>query len=115
MTRSFAPLNFDGEMRVDANHAGNRQYVPNSFAHKFRPDVAEAPYRVSDGVVSRTSHCWHEGTQSEYEQPRKLWTRVMGQKERGNTCKKYGEYAQVCQGCGDSGNVARVVVVCVTR
>ncbi|KAL8656002.1 MAG: hypothetical protein Q9210_000538 [Variospora velana] len=25
-------LNFDGPMRTDANHAGNKQYVPNSFA-----------------------------------------------------------------------------------
>ncbi|PSN72448.1 heme-dependent catalase [Corynespora cassiicola Philippines] len=87
MTRSFASLNFDGPMRVDANHAGNKQYASNSFANKFRPDVAEAPYQVSDSVVSRKSHYLHEGAKSEYEQPRELWTRVMSDRERGNTCK----------------------------
>ncbi|KAI7760416.1 hypothetical protein LZL87_008506 [Fusarium oxysporum] len=60
MAKSYASLNFDGQMRVDANHAGNKQYAPNSFAHKFRSDVAEAPYQVSDNIASRVSHYWHE-------------------------------------------------------
>jgi catalase len=59
-------------MRVDANHAGNKQITPNSFVHKFRPDVAEAPYKVSDNVVSRKSHYYHEGKISEYTQAREL-------------------------------------------
>ncbi|KAI2638227.1 hypothetical protein GGS21DRAFT_488928 [Xylaria nigripes] len=48
----FASLNFDGQMRVDANHAGNKHYAPDSFAHKFRPDTAEAPYAVGENIVS---------------------------------------------------------------
>jgi catalase len=54
-------------MRTDANHAGNKQYVPNSFAHKVRPDTAEAPYQVSDNIVSRKSYFWYEGKKSDYE------------------------------------------------
>ncbi|KAG9505281.1 hypothetical protein J7337_002248 [Fusarium musae] len=43
-------------MRVDANHADNKQYAPNSFAHKFRPDVAETPYQVSDNIATKGLH-----------------------------------------------------------
>lgn len=71
-------------MRVDANHAGGKQYTPNSFAHKFRPDAAEAPYKVSDNIVSRKSHYYHEGKLSEYDQPRELYKRVMDDKARKN-------------------------------
>lgn len=84
MSRSFASVNPDGPMRVDANHAGGKQYTPNSFQHKFRPDAAEAPYKVSDNVVSRKSHYWHEGKLSEYDQPRELYTRVMSASAREN-------------------------------
>ncbi|KAF2145839.1 uncharacterized protein K452DRAFT_220906 [Aplosporella prunicola CBS 121167] len=85
MAGSFSPLNFDGQMRVDANHAGNKQYVPNSNAHKFRPDAAEAPNAVSDNIVSRKSHYFHEGKSSEYDQARELWSRVMDEGARQNT------------------------------
>ncbi|KAF2090734.1 catalase [Saccharata proteae CBS 121410] len=85
MAKSFSPINFDGQMRIDANHAGNPQYVPNSFVHKFRPDVAEAPYAVSDNIVSRKSHYYHEGKTSDYDQARELWSRVMSQQARDNT------------------------------
>lgn len=71
-------------MRVDANHAGGKQITPNSFAHKFRPDVAEAPYKLSDNIVSRKSHYYHEGKLSEYDQPRELYRRVMDDKARAN-------------------------------
>lgn len=84
MSRSFASVNPDGPMRVDANHAGGKQYTPNSFQHKFRPDAAEAPYKVSDNIVSRKSHYWHEGKLSEYDQPRELYTRVMSASAREN-------------------------------
>ncbi|KAI7570925.1 heme-dependent catalase [Hortaea werneckii] len=72
MSGSLSSINFDGAMRIDANHAGNKQYTPNSFANKFRPDLAETPYKVSDNVVSRKSHYYHEGKISEYDQPREL-------------------------------------------
>ncbi|KAK3724853.1 hypothetical protein LTR37_000901 [Vermiconidia calcicola] len=84
MSGSLSSLNFDGPMRVDANHAGNKQYAPNSFAHKFRPDVAEAPYKVADNVVSRKSHYYHEGKISEYTQARELYKRVMSDEQRKN-------------------------------
>lgn len=86
MAQSYASLNFDGPMRVDANHAGNKQYAPNSFAHKFRPDAAEMPYVVNDNLVSRRSHYWHEGRDNEYDQARDLWSRVMSESEKENTC-----------------------------
>jgi catalase len=85
MSKSFSPLQFDGQMRVDANHAGNKQYVPNSFAHKFRPDLAEAPYQVSDNVMSRKSHYWHEAQKNEYDQAKELWSRVMSPERRQHT------------------------------
>lgn len=84
MSGSFSSLNFDGQMRVDANHAGNPQYAPNSFKDKFRPDTAEAPYTVSDNIVSRKSHFAHEGTISEYTQARELYTRVMTPEARAH-------------------------------
>ncbi|KAK5091375.1 hypothetical protein LTR05_001558 [Lithohypha guttulata] len=77
MAQSYASLNFDGPLRVDANHAGNPQYAPNSFKDKFRPDAAEAPYKVGDNIVSRKSHYYHEGKLSEYDQARELYQRVM--------------------------------------
>lgn len=77
MAQSYSSLNFDGPLRVDANHAGNPQYAPNSFVDKFRPDVAEAPYQVADSTVSRKSHFWHEGKASDYDQARELYSRVM--------------------------------------
>ena len=85
MASNYASLNFDGPLRTDANHAGNKQYAPNSFAHKFRPDVAEAPYTVSDNVVSRKSHFAHEGKVSEYDQARELYKRVMTDTQREHT------------------------------
>lgn len=84
MASSYASLNFDGQMRADANHAGNPQYAPNSFVNKFRPDTAETPYQVSDSTVSRKSHFWHEGSLSEYEQSRALYEKVMNGKAREN-------------------------------
>lgn len=92
MAGSFASLNFDGPIRTDANHAGNPQYTPNSFKDKFRPDVAEAPYVVSDNVVSRKSHYWHEGKMNDYAQATALWTKVMTTQQRENTCHNTAKY-----------------------
>ena len=85
MAGQYSSLNFDGAMRIDANHAGNKQYVPNSFKHAFRPDTAEAPYSVSDNVVSRKSHYAHEGKKSEYTQATELYKRVMSETAREHT------------------------------
>jgi catalase len=84
MAGSLASLNFDGATRNDANHAGNPQYAPNSFKHKFRPDTAETPYMVSDNIVSRKSHYHHEGKLSDYDQARDLYQKVMSEKQRHN-------------------------------
>lgn len=84
MAGSYSSLNFDGPMRSDANHAGNPQYAPNSFVHKFRPDTAESPYKVSDNIVSRKSHYYHEGKETEYTQARELYNRVMTSQQREN-------------------------------
>jgi catalase len=95
MAQSYASLNFDGAMRTDANHGGNKQYAPNSFAHKFRPDAAEAPYAVHDPIVSRKSHFWHEGKKNDYDQATQLWARVMTQAQRENTCKNTAKYLRL--------------------
>lgn len=84
MANSYASLNFDGQTRNDANHAGNPQYAPNSFKHKFRRDTAEAPYTVADNIVSRKSHYHHEGKLSDYDQARDLYRRVMTDAQRQN-------------------------------
>jgi catalase len=85
MAGNYSSLNFDGPMRVDADHAGNKQYAPNSFSNKFRPDTAEAPYAVSDNIVSRKSHYAHEGKQTEYTQATELYKRLMSNEAREHT------------------------------
>ncbi|KAJ5491028.1 Catalase [Penicillium diatomitis] len=87
MARSYSSLNFDGQMRVDANHGMNPQYAPNSFIHQFRPDTAEAPYQLSDSIMSRKSHFSHEGSPSEYYQPRMLYEKFMDDKARDHLHK----------------------------
>jgi catalase len=57
MAGSYSSLNFDGGTRNDANHAGNPQYVPNSFK---------------------------QGKLSDYDQARDLYTRVMTDTQRRN-------------------------------
>lgn len=101
MASSYSSLNFDGPLRVDANHAKNPQYAPNSFVDKFRPDTAEEPYQVADSNVSRKSHFYHEGKASDYDQPRVLYQKVMTQQDRehlhANTARllKLVDYPQI--------------------
>ncbi|KAJ5227788.1 hypothetical protein N7489_008496 [Penicillium chrysogenum] len=101
MASSYSSLNFDGPMRVDANHGMNPQYTPNSFTHKFRPDTAETPYQLGDNTVGRKSHFYHEGSPSEYDQPRALYRDVMDDKARAhlhsNTARllKLVEYTEI--------------------
>jgi catalase len=94
MASSYSSLNFDGQMRVDANHALNPQYAPNSFVDKFRPDTAEAPYQLADNTVSRKSHFWHEGSSTEYEQPRVLYEKVMNDEARDHLHKNTARLLQ---------------------
>ena len=85
MAGQYSSLNLDGPMRTDANHAGRKQYVPNSFKNTFRPDTAEAPYTVADDVVSRKSHYADEAKKSEYAQATELYKLVMDDKARKAT------------------------------
>lgn len=101
MAQSYSTLNFDGPLRVDANHGMNPQYAPNSFVNKFRPDAAETPYQISDRIVGRKSHFYHEGKLTEYDQPRILYEKVMDEKARkhlhDNTARllKLVDYPQI--------------------
>jgi catalase len=45
---------------------------------------------VSDNVVSRKSHYYHEGKKSEYDQAKELWSRVFTEQQRKNTIKNTG-------------------------
>ncbi|KAK6355605.1 hypothetical protein TWF696_004704 [Orbilia brochopaga] len=82
MAASYASINFDGPLRADSNTAGNPHYVPNSYVDKFSPDKAECPVAVSDNILSRQSHHFHEGSPSEYDQARELYLRVMSSDAR---------------------------------
>jgi len=77
MSSGYSSINFDGPLRSDANTGGNPHYVPNSFVNKFSPSHAETPYAVSDNIVSRQSHYFHEGNPNEYDQAHELYVRVM--------------------------------------
>ena len=56
----------------------------NNSINKFQPNTAEAPYEVSDNVVSRQSHYFTEGTRKEYHQARELYDRVMSDDARAD-------------------------------
>jgi catalase len=85
MSKYHSPDNFNGSMRIDANHGGKPQYYPNSYmttnnssmtkrrAPGFDPSTAEAPFQVANNVVSRQSYYKHEGDASEYTQVRELY------------------------------------------
>lgn len=96
MSSSYSNINFDGQLRADANHAGNAQVNPNSDIGltKFRADVAEAPYAVSDNIASRKSHYYHEGKLSEYDQPRELYRRVMDDTARAHLHENTANWLQ---------------------
>lgn len=82
MANSYSSINFAGALRADANTGMNPHYTPNSFTNKFRPDTAEAPYLVGSNIVSRQSHFWHEGKDSDYDQARDLYNKVMDDRAR---------------------------------
>lgn len=86
MAKFHSPDNFNGTMRVDANHGGKPPYFPNSYHAKttntstskkvtpgFDPSKAEAPWQAANNVVSRKSVYRHEGDPSEYNQVRELY------------------------------------------
>ena len=113
MAKSYATLNFDGQIRVDANHAGNKQYAPNSFARKFRPGAAEAPYQVSDNIMSRKSHYWHEGKKNDYAQATEPWSRIMTEEQRNNTIKNTGNMLKSVKHPIIQVSIRRVLILCL--
>lgn len=87
LANSYSSLAFDGPLRTDANASGKATYTPNSHtgtSRKIRPDCREHPIQVSDCILSRDSHFYHEGRKDEYSQARELYTRVMTQQQRAN-------------------------------
>ncbi|KAI8916784.1 catalase-like domain-containing protein [Powellomyces hirtus] len=81
MTKYYSPLSRDGPMRTDANGGLNAHYTPHSFASSptTKPDADWQPSRVRGHppILARQSPFKHEGTPSEYDQVRELYTRVM--------------------------------------
>ncbi|KAI8947967.1 hypothetical protein F4801DRAFT_558954 [Xylaria longipes] len=72
MLQLFSSLDFGGRLCVDANIAGNKQYAPNSFAHKFRIDSAEPAFVVFDNICRLKGYYWHESMKNNYDQSRGL-------------------------------------------
>jgi len=99
MAKFHSPDNFNGAVRVDANHGGKPPYFPNSYHSKanssmtkrrtpgFDPSTTEVPYQAANNVVSRQSYYRHEGQPSEYDQVRELYVRVMTDAQRTNLHK----------------------------
>jgi len=108
MSKFHSPDNFNGTMRIDANHGGKPQYHPNSYstpynssmtkkrAPGYMPEAAEAPYQVASNVVSRQSYYKHEGDPSEYNQVRELYQRVMTDAQRNNLHKNTADLLRFC-------------------
>ncbi|KAF3912629.1 Catalase [Dactylellina cionopaga] len=92
MASSYASISYDGPLRSDANTAGIPHYAPNSYVDKFSPDKAECPVVVSDNILSRQSHHFHEGNPSEYDQPRELYQRVMSSDARARLHANTADY-----------------------
>jgi len=97
MAKSWASPNFDGMMRLDANTAGRKHYYPNSFdKQEWRDDTDFTPVSVADNLMSRQSHYKHEGTLSEYDQPRELYENVMDQTQRDHLHANTAFYLDEC-------------------
>jgi len=86
MSKYLSPDNFNGTMRVDANHGSKPPYWPNAMESTtpsanstpgFNPAVEEKPMQVHNNVLSRKSYYKHQGNPNEYDQVRELYTRVM--------------------------------------
>ncbi|KAI8587324.1 catalase [Geranomyces variabilis] len=81
MTKYYSPLSRDGPLRTDANGGRDVHYTPHSFASSpaTKPDADWQPsrFRGKSPVMARQSPFKHEGTPSEYDQVRELYTRVM--------------------------------------
>jgi len=96
MAKFHSPDNYNGNMRIDANHASKPPYFP-SYSNNtkpttdgtpgFMPSAAEVPIQVADNVISRKGHYRHEGQRSEYDQVRELVMRVMSPEKRNNLYK----------------------------
>ncbi|ELU37193.1 catalase [Rhizoctonia solani AG-1 IA] len=81
-----SPDNYAGNMRIDGNVASKPTYFPNSYhnnkpttagAPGFLPQAEEVPMQVASNILSRKGYYLHEGSLSEYNQVRELYTRVL--------------------------------------
>jgi len=91
MAKYLSPDNYNGTMRVDANASGKPYYWPNAdqssaptkdSTPSFDQSTEEKPMQVHSNVLSRKSYWRHEGSPTEYDQVRELYTRVMDDKAR---------------------------------
>lgn len=91
-------------MRVDGNAAGKPIYQPSVYSSHMPTttsapacdaSMAEAPMQLASNVLSRKSHSRHEGTPSEYDQVRELYTRVMTDQQRHNLHSNTARLLQV--------------------
>ena len=99
MAQNYAPLSYDGKMRVDNANQDRLNYMPNSYDKPaYSERAVEAPYAVADNLVSRQSHHKNEGTDIEYEQARVLYNKVMDDVQRDHLHKN----TAVCMNAGVS-------------
>lgn len=91
MAQNYAPQSFDGAMRVDNANQDRLPYLPNSYDKPQYCDRAtETPYMVADAMVSRQSHHKNEGTDTEYEQARDFYNKVLDDVQRDHLHKNTG-------------------------
>ncbi|QRV89324.1 catalase [Ceratobasidium sp. AG-Ba] len=105
MARFVSPDNYAGNMRIDGNVAGKPTYFPNSYHNRkpttggapgFLPEAEEVPMQVASNVLSRKSYYLHEGTPSEYNQVRELYSRVLTPEKRNELHKNTATLLKHC-------------------
>jgi len=123
MAKYHAPDNYNGAVRTDANHGGRPQYFPNSYstannssmtkrrAPGFDPSVTEGAWQAADNVVSRQSHYKHEGQDSEYDQVRELYRRVMTEPQRVNLHRNTAKLLQMADGLVQKNYLIQVYAI----
>lgn len=88
MAQNYAPMSYDGKMRIDNANQDRLNYMPNSYDKPvYSNHATETPYVVADAMVSRQSHHKNEGTDVEYKQARVLYNRVMDDVQRDHLHK----------------------------
>lgn len=77
MSKYLSPDNYNGTMRVDANHGSKPPYWPNAMESTkpsanttpgFNAATEEKPMQVHNNVLSRKTYYRHQGSPTEYDQ-----------------------------------------------